>query len=372
MLSPCSTRQNDPVLNSPFFITESQPLSDHSELELPYAYQGPLGRGVIRTEPEDFRVVELPVTEPDGEGEHCLLEIEKCNTNTDWVARLLAEHAGVQLRDVSYAGMKDRHAVTRQWFSVHLPGKPDPDWQALNSPELKVLQVGRHGRKLRTGALKGNRFTIRVRDFNGPSELLEERMAAIRQQGMPNFFGPQRFGHQGRNLDMARALFAGKLKRLTRNKRGIYLSAARSYLFNTVLSHRVADGSWNKLLDGERFLLAGSRSSFLADEIDSELTGRYLEHDIHNSGPLWGKGEVGVSGDVARLESEVLEGFNEEKEGLERLGLKMERRALRALAGDLEWSLEGDTLELSFSLPKGSFATVLLRECVDFREADRG
>ncbi|OOZ36261.1 tRNA pseudouridine(13) synthase TruD [Solemya velesiana gill symbiont] len=346
-------------------------MSNHSEPELPFAFSGPVGRGVIRTVPEDFRVDEIPVTEPDGEGEHCLLEIEKRDANTDWVARLLAEHAGVKIRDVSYAGKKDRFSVTRQWFSVHLPGKPNPDWKALESQELKIIQAARHSRKLRTGALKGNRFTIRVRHFTGTPEALEERMEAIRHQGIPNYFGEQRFGHGGGNLERARALFEGKLKRLSRNKRGIYLSAARSALFNSVLAYRVANGTWNTPLDGERFLLAGSRDGFLAEQIDPEMLRRYREHDIHIAGPLWGRGESGVSGEVARQEAEALRGFEQEMEGLERLGMKMERRSLRALVGDLQWSLEGDNLELAFTLPKGSFATVLLRECIDYSEAER-
>ncbi|MES9966000.1 MAG: tRNA pseudouridine(13) synthase TruD [Sedimenticola sp.] len=340
--------------------------------ELPFAFQGPCGRGVIRSVPEDFLVDEIAVTEPDGEGEHCLLQVEKRNTNTGWVARLLADHAGVKERDVSYAGKKDRNAVTRQWFSVHLPGKPDPDWSALESPELKILQVARHGRKLRTGALRGNRFTIRVRDFSGDEADLQKRIELIRQHGIPNYFGEQRFGHQGNNLQRARALFNGELTRVSRNKRGIYLSAARSHLFNQVLARRVAEGTWDTPMNGERFLLAGSRSSFLAEAIDQELLDRYREGDIHLSGPLWGRGEIAVSGEVAELEREALAAFGEEQAGLEQFGLKMERRALRAMVGDLGWSLESDILELTFALPKGSYATALLRECVDCREDETG
>lgn len=342
-----------------------------SVTQLPYAFGGPGGQGVIRTEPEDFRVEEITVVEPDGEGEHCLLEIEKTNTNTDWVARLLGQHAGVKPVDVSYAGMKDRHAVTTQWFSVRLAGKPEPDWSELESPELKILQIARHSRKLRTGALKGNRFILRVRGFDGDEGLLAQQIQAITQQGMPNFFGPQRFGRGGENLDRALALFAGKLRRCTKTKRGIYLSAARSYLFNKVLAYRIVAGNWNSLLDGERFLLDGSRSTFLADEIDDEIIRRFSEGDIHSTGPMWGRGGSAVSAVVDVMEGEVLREDAEWKEGLEQAGLKMERRALRALIKELEWSLECNDLLLKFALPKGSFATSLLRECVNAREAER-
>jgi len=336
---------------------------------LPHAFGGPSGQGVIRTEPADFRVEEITVVEPDGEGEHCLLEIEKTNTNTDWVARLLGRHAGVKPVDVSYAGLKDRHAVTRQWFSVRLAGKPEPDWSVLESPELKILQVARHSRKLRTGALKGNRFILRVRGFDGDAGRLAEQMSAMAEQGIPNYFGAQRFGRGGGNLERARALLAGKLGRVSRSKRGIYLSAARSYLFNKVLAYRVEKGNWNSLLEGERFLLDGSRSHFLAEQIDAEIIRRFREGDIHSTGPMWGRGASGVEAEVDALEQQALEGQSEWQAGLEGVGLKMERRALRALVGDLEWSLEGSDLRLSFSLPKGSFATSLLRECVDIREA---
>lgn len=342
-----------------------QPNSSVSEL--PFAFGGPRCTGVIRTEPEDFLVDEISLFDPDGEGEHLLLRIEKRNTNTEWVAGLLAKHANVPRRDVSYAGQKDRNAVTRQWFSVRLAGQPEPDWSELDSPEIKIMETARHGRKLRTGALKGNRFTIRVREFEGDEAALKKCLARVAAEGIPNYFGEQRFGRGGGNIASAQALFRGELKRLKRQKRGIYLSAARSLLFNQVLAFRVTSGSWNTPLPGERLMLDGSRSSFLAEQIDSELEQRYHSMDIHTSGPLWGRGDVMVSSEIAELEAAVVEKEVLLREGLEKFGLKMERRALRAPVRDFGWSVQGKLLTLEFSLAKGSFATSLLRECISYR-----
>lgn len=334
---------------------------------LPYAFGGSGGTGVIRLQPEDFLVDEISVMEPDGEGEHLLLQIEKRNSNTEWVAGQLARHAGVPRGDVSYAGQKDRHAVTRQWFSVRLAGKVEPEWGALENPDLKILQMARHGRKLRSGALKGNRFVIRVREYRGDRAVLENRLTRLAEEGMPNYYGEQRFGIEGGNLASAAALFRGELKRLKRQKRGIYLSAARSLLFNRVLAARVAAGTWATPLPGERMMLAGSQSSFLAEEIDEDIVRRCREMDIHPSAPLWGSGDVMTTSTIAALEADVLAADELFREGLKRFGLKMDRRAMRAAVSDLQWSIDGDQVTLQFGLPKGSFATSLLRECIDYR-----
>lgn len=313
-------------------------------------------------------VDEIPLVEPDGAGEHLLLHVEKRGSNTPWVAGRLARLAGVSRQDVSYAGLKDRHAVTRQWFSIRLAGRPEPDWSLVERDGFKVLESARHGRKLRVGALKGNRFRLRVRELAGDGDALESTLERIRREGIPNYFGEQRFGTESANLASARALFAGELKRVRRDKRGFYLSAARSLLFNKVLAARVSAGNWNRPLAGERMMLAGTRSSFAAPALDDEIIGRHERMDIHLSGPLWGRGESMVSGEVAELESTLLLPERFWCEGLERFGLQMERRALRVAVTDLSWERRDDLLELDFSLPKGCFATALLRECVDYRQ----
>ncbi|MCG8427865.1 MAG: tRNA pseudouridine(13) synthase TruD [Chromatiales bacterium] len=339
---------------------------------LPRAFGGPKGSGVIRRELADFIVEEISSVEPSGEGEHVLLHIEKAGANTDWVAKQLARHADVPNKDVSFAGLKDRYAVTRQWFSVRLAGRDEPDWSALNSDEVQVLAAERHNRKLKRGALKGNKFVIRIRELDGERQRMAEILEQIEAEGVPNYFGEQRFGYQDRNIESARALFAGELKRVPRAKRSFYLSAARSLLFNQLLAERVRAGNWNRIIAGERCLLAGSRSSFIAEELDDELHCRCRERDIHPSAPLWGRGKPDVDGAALAFETEVLNGHQEWMAGLEKFGLEKERRSLRADVSELNWEWGDELLTLSFTLPKGSFATALLRELLDYREDERG
>ncbi|MCW8908278.1 MAG: tRNA pseudouridine(13) synthase TruD [Sedimenticola sp.] len=345
-------------------------MSQQPDSPFPHAHGFPRCRGLIRSCPEDFQVEEVAGFDPDGAGEHQLLWVEKRDSNTDWVAGCLARHAGVSRVDVGYAGLKDRHALTRQWFSLHLNGRPEPDWSTLAEPGVRILQQARHGRKLRPGALKGNRFRLRVRQLEGDLQWLEDTLQAIAANGIPNYFGEQRFGGGDGNIESARRLFAGELKRVKRRQRGFYLSAARSMLFNRVLAARVEAGNWNRPLSGERMMLAGTRSSFLAESVDDQLCQRLDEMDIHPSGPLWGRGEPMVGGEVAELERRVLEPERFWCLGLEQYGLKMERRALRMPATDLTWRIEGASLELEFLLPRGCFATALLRECLDYRQSD--
>ena len=336
---------------------------------LPCAFGGSACRARLRSEPEEFQVDEVTLVEPDGKGEHVLLQIEKRDSNTDWVAGVLGRHAGVPRRDVSYAGRKDRHALTRQWFSVRLAGRPEPDWSMLDCAEIRVLQHVRHSRKLRVGALRGNRFFIRARELEGDRQLLTERLRQLSESGMPNYFGEQRFGHEKANLDGALAMFSGAAGNFSRQQRGLFLSAARAELFNQVLAARVATGTWNLALEGERLMLDGSRSSFLPDRIDAEIQQRLDLFDVHPSGPLWGRGELPVTGTVAEQERTVLAPLQALREGLERAGLPQERRALRARVSELDWSFTGNDLELSFFLPRGSYATALLRECLAYRTA---
>lgn len=215
-----------------------------------YANGEPSLSGIIRSHTSDFKVDEKFAFEPSGEGEHALLHIKKEDTNTDWLARQISQLAGVRKVDVSYAGLKDRNAITTQWFSVWLPGKPDPDWSLLNSENIEVLTSCRHNRKLRRGSLRGNQFTLIVRQVEGNSSDLEKRINIIKQNGVPNYFGKQRFGIDGRNLDKAEIMFAGKREK-DRFKRSIYLSAARSAMFNDILSQRVEMNKWADAIAGD-------------------------------------------------------------------------------------------------------------------------
>ena len=330
-----------------------------------YANGEPSLTGVIRTQPSDFKVDEKFSFETTGEGEHALLHIKKEDTNTDWLSRQIAQLAGVRKVDVSYAGLKDRNAVTTQWFSVWLPGKPDPDWSVLNSDKVEILTSCRHNRKLRRGSLRGNQFTLIVRNVEGEATDLESRIHTIKKNGVPNYFGDQRFGIDGKNLEKAEIMFGGKREK-DRFKRSIYLSAARSAMFNDILSQRVEMDKWSKGISGDVMLLDNSHSYFLAEEIDEKITQRLKEHDIHPSGPLWGRGDLLSKGSVAELESLLPNKYAIFDIGLKNARLDQDRRSLRLSVNDLQYShdTENKIITLSFFLPAGGYATSVLREII--------
>ena len=320
----------------------------------------------IRSVPEDFIVDEQLGFVADGEGEHVLLHIRKRNLNTDQVARMLARLAGIPVKRVGYAGLKDRNAVTSQYFTIHLPGvrsADEPDWCSLQDDRLEILSVTRHGRKLRRGALTGNRFRLRLRAVQGDRETLETRLHLIHDRGVPNYFMTQRFGHAGQNLVRAeRMLLEGQRVR-ERHLRSLYLSAARSWLFNLVLSARIDAGCWDKALPGDSMMLDHSRACFLAGAIDDELTGRLETGEIHPTGPLWGRGRPMLDGEALAFEQSVLDDWLAWRHGLERAGVDMARRRLRVRTETLSWSWPcDDELELTFSLGPGSYATAVIRE----------
>ena len=342
-----------------------------TETALPRAH-GPAALSArIRARPDDFFVEELPGFEPSGSGEHLLLTVEKRGMNTAFAAKRIAQWARVPEMGVSYAGLKDRHAVTRQRFSVHLPKKIAPDIAALDSGELRVIEHTWHSRKLPRGALAGNRFVLTLRDVQGDRQLVEQRLRMIALHGVPNYFGEQRFGRDGDNVAQARAMFDGR--RVRREQRTLLLSAARSELFNRVLAARVAAGNWNTALEGEVWALDGSRSVFGPEPFTDELAARLAAFDIHPSGPLWGRGELRTQAEAAELERRILS--DDEalalRDGLEAAGLSQERRALRLRPDQLQWRwLDAETLELTFALPPGAYATVVLAELGDVDSAN--
>ena len=339
------------------------PADPYSLPDWSWVSTAPGGRGLLRTEVEDFRVEELPLITLEGEGSHLWLEVEKRNANTDWVARQLAALAGVTGRDVGYAGMKDRRAVTTQWFSIGLQEARNSSWESWKLPDASILQAHLHGRKLKRGALSGNRFRIVVRKLEGQLDDLEDRLQRVSRQGVPNYFGPQRFGHGGRNVAQGvRWLEHGG--RLPRNKKSIYLSSVRSFLFNQVVSRRVELGNWNRIVDGDIASLDGSHSTFPCFMPDPDLSRRCDEFDIHPSGPLPGSGEKQVEREAAEIEQNVLKPYNILVDSMARSGLKATRRALRLAPQDMEWEREGSDLILKFELPPGGYATSVLRELV--------
>lgn len=326
---------------------------------LPRAHGAPVLSARMRAAPEDFRVDEDLGFAPSGEGEHLFLAIEKRGANTAWVAQQLARWAGIAEHGVGYAGLKDRHAVTTQAFTVHLPKRTAPDFAALEHPDFRVLSHAWHARKLPRGALRGNRFGLLLRQVQGEREAIEARLAAIRAGGVPNYFGEQRFGRDGGNLAQARAMFAGK--RLPRDKRSILLSAARSAIFNDVVARRVEAGTWDRAIDGDVFMLEGTHSVFGPEPATPALQARLRALDVHPTGTLWGAGPLRSTGDCAALESAVSAQHAELAAGLENAGLKQERRALRLAVRDLAWEWRESAIFLEFFLPAGAYATTVLQ-----------
>lgn len=322
---------------------------------------GPRPSGRYRVRPEDFRVTEVLPFAPEGEGGHRLLRIRKTGCNTEDVAADLARLAGCQRRDVGFAGLKDRRAVAEQHFTV-------PVDRLVSDPALwhgrswAVIGVDQVRRKLRRGALAGNTFELLLR-VPGPARWrVATRMEWLANRGIPNYFGPQRFGRGGGNVVGARRLLAGES--VPKRMRGLYYSAARSYAFNQVLAQRVVDGTWDQLLPGEVALLAGKRSGFSVVDPAAEVD-RLRCGDIHPSGPLPGEGGLTPTGAAADKEAAALAHFVDWPPALAAAGVAGDRRPLRVFPARFWWRLEGAAgIRVGFRLPAGSFATAVVRELI--------
>lgn len=319
------------------------------------AHGAPLFAATMRTVPADFQVTEELGYAFTGDGEHDFLYVEKTGANTEWVSRQLARFAAIPAKDVGYAGLKDRHAITRQWFSV--PRWHAPDWAAFEAEGVDILDVQRHNRKLRRGAHKANRFRIvlRAAGLSGQVDAVEARLRLIRAQGVPNYFGEQRFGRGGQNLRLADDFAAGR--RLPRHKRSIAISTMRSFQFNDELHARVADRSWNILLPGDTANLDGTGSVFAVPEVNEELQRRCRELDIHPAGLLAGDGSDGEN--------------RQWLAALQKARVEPGTRSLRLRVAEMAWEIGDSELVLSFSLVRGAFATSVLRELAEVSDASR-
>lgn len=333
----------------------------------PRASAHPSAQACLKKEPEDFKVSERLGFVADGGSAHVLLEVEKRGRDTLGVARQLARAAGVPSRDVGFAGLKDRVAVATQWFTVPAT-QTAAQWMLQEGDGFKVLRAEPHSRKLRRGALQGNHFQIRLTELGGDTSTLQARLEALPSTGVPNYFGLQRFGREGSNLfAVQRLLESGRLP-AGREARGFVLSAARALVFNAVLAERVQQGSWNQLLPGELVNLDGRGSWFVADLIDATLLARLEALDIHPTGPLAGARSESVGASRA-LEDAVLERFQPLPAVLEQVGLEAARRPLRVIPREFVASWQGNTLDLSFVLPPGAYATMVVRELVATSDA---
>ena len=279
----------------------------------------------IKRNTSDFVVREHLCFSPKGSGEHVYLDLTKVQANTAWVASQIAKFAEVSPRDVGYAGRKDRHAITRQWFSVYLPTR-DPEWSGLDVKDVDVHQITRHQRKLRRGEFAANEFQLVIHfDSDVEREWIEDRLTQIQSEGFPNYFGAQRFGRELHNLDRADQLLRIGLRQ--GGDRGMLLSAARSWLFNCYLSDRLALG------------------------------------DVVGVGPLYGK-----SRDPQPGEEELKPVYAAWVCGLRKFDVKVGERQLRAIPDALRWRFQKKALELRFRLAPGTYATSMLRELFVIRD----
>ncbi|HEX4974378.1 MAG TPA: tRNA pseudouridine(13) synthase TruD [Pseudomonadales bacterium] len=345
----------------------SSDLLQRYQQEFAHVLETPRVTGRIRAEYADFQVDEQLGFVPSGEGEHCFLRIRKQGENSEAVAQHIARFAGVRAHAVSYSGLKDRNAITTQWFGVHLPKRTKIDWTGLNSDKLTVLEQTWHQKKLRRGVHQGNRFRIVVSDLRGELETLEARLQWVGAHGVPNYFGQQRFGIDGRNLLEAERMLLSGYRPKSRHLRSVYYSAARSLLFNSVLSERVTEGTWDQALDGDLLQFDASQSFFVFDGQDDQVKLRVANQQLHPSGPLWGKGSIHPQRASLAIERKVLEDFLPICAALEDHELQLQRRSLRLKVNALTWTRsEAHQLELSFSLVRGAYATAVLQEILRF------
>ncbi|NPA73071.1 MAG: tRNA pseudouridine(13) synthase TruD [Gammaproteobacteria bacterium] len=383
------------ILNSTPCQNGTEPSQDNpADLAcLNYAFGVPDCQALYKVIPEDFVVEEQIAFELSGEGEHLWCWVEKRGENTDWVLQQLAKWASVSPSKIGVAGQKDRHAVTRQWFSIQLPGLVNPKVDEFRLNNVTILKTTRHQRKLQTGGLSGNRFTVTLRNITCNAaetdviETLQARLQKIQAEGVPNYFGEQRFGIHGRNIKQGEKLLVGELPKVKRNQKSMYLSAIRSWMFNCLLNERIKQGSWNRLLPGDILQLEGSNKWFVDDQSEG-LSERVMVQDIHPTGALFGKGDLPTKMVAREIEDAVGDGFKSWVSGLVEYGVDQDRRALRLLPKDFEWQwvmdsseedealheafsvLEVDgwkaapVLRLSFSLRSGSYATMVMRELI--------
>lgn len=332
----------------------------------------------FKCRPTDFIVKEIMSTHFTHKGEHLWLYVCKTGMNTAFVTKLLAEWANIPLRDVGYSGLKDRHAQTYQWFSLRLPKRTmgTMDFQAFAKPHLhqsetlEVISHHWHNKKLHRGTHDLNEFIITLRQVRGDRQAIDAQLDLIRQTGVPNYIGQQRFGKDGGNLEKAKIFFDKILQtakpykpfKKDMDKHSLYISSARSVMFNAMLSQRVKLGLWHEAMSGDVFNLDGSGSIF-AGEMSDDIKRRLAEQDIHPTAPLFGVGELKNRDESLALYQEILnqDEFDLLKQGLLKVGVKLAYRPLRLRILDLKWRWQSDDeLILSFKLPSGAFATSVL------------
>ncbi len=334
-------------------------------LELAYLKTAPKQTALLKAECADFVVKENLGYSMAGEGEFVAVRVRKTDANTLFVGEKLAQFAGISARNMSYAGLKDRRAVTEQWFSLQMPGKTTPDFGDFQLEGIEILEVTRHNRKIRTGSLDGNYFDILLRNAMETDDL-KVRLENLSKFGFPNYFTEQRFGRDGHNLTQALRWAKGEIQVKDRKKRSFYLSAARSEVFNLVVSERLKQGVANRVLPNDIVQLSGSHSWFVADEKEDldVLQLRLEQGDLQLTAPLIGE----TAQPACSLENDIVQQHQDIVNLMKQERLKPARRPLLMKPKDFNWQFEETGLRLKFYLPAGSYATALVRELVNIEE----
>jgi len=336
--------------------------TDSSE-ELPYATVKSLRvLGKIRDQPQDFQVEEVPAYAPEGRGEHLFVRFRKTDLNTPEAVRRIAEALGVDAREAGWAGLKDRRAVTSQWASFH---RADPDAaRALVLPGIEILEAARHPHKIRTGHLRSNRFVIRIRGAREHLTTAGQTIEQLSQHGAPNYYGEQRFGRDGANLTRARAwLLEGAPPPRDRFQRKLIASTLQSEIFNQWLAARVRAGALDQVVQGDLMRKEDSGGLFIASDVGAAAE-RMQRWEISPTGPMLGAKMRWPEGEAERLERALCERWGLTTERLEQLRtlLPGTRRVARIRPADVRLGEYPEGLEVAFTLPKGAYATVILRE----------
>ncbi|MFT7618461.1 MAG: tRNA pseudouridine13 synthase [Planctomycetota bacterium] len=333
------------------------------ESELPFATKdlGGVG-GILKSCPEDFVVTERPLYQPEGEGNHAYIDIERSGMETRTVVSVLSEALQIAESEIGCAGRKDKYAVARQWFSI--PWE-EPDLSTISEvvgviPGLKLHHVTRHKNKLRRGHNLGNTFLIRLRDIRPDAELIGTIADRLKTEGMPNFFGPQRFGGDGLNADIGKAVLLGRRIR-NRSQRTLLLNAWQSSLFNQWLTTRLETTGMEVALVGDIARVEGRGGLFEVVDADVE-SARLKSQETSLTGPMFGAKMMPATGAAGDVEQVILAPEDLPQGILRKNRLSGSRRPARVLVQGLTWELDGNDLILSFFLPKGSYATVLVRE----------
>jgi tRNA pseudouridine13 synthase len=329
--------------------------------------------GRIKVQSDDFRVEEIPSYEPCGSGEHLYLWVEKRDVGPEFFARTIAQRLGVPVGAVGTAGLKDRHAVTRQWVSV--PQEAEPLLTKLDGGGITLLSHSRHTNKLKPGHLKGNRFDILIRDADrSKADAATAVLDRIRSHGLPNYYGPQRFGRDGGNIDLGfRCLAGSQPKRLRPFVYKFALSAVQSLLFNDYLGRRLADGLFRTVLSGDVMAKWPAGGLFVAEDVPTEQR-RFDARETVTAGPMFGRHTFAAAGPAAEREAGVLADHKLTPRSFDGFGKLMggTRRHNLIYLDDLTATWEDVGLRLAFTLPSGCYATVLLREVMKADSMDEG